>query len=195
MFKEVISGFFVKLITGLDDTITHVPVITSLTRTKRGRIAFAFGILLAITLAIILSFSFASLIKSFSYYNYVAAAIIFILAISIYFNLLFPKLKKKTQTKLKKAKKPISAKKIAKLMGIGFITAFVTVIDDSLAYSSVFLILEKPVFVILGIYIATILQLAAIIYFSKKIQKIPYKRQISAAGLLILGTLILFKII
>jgi len=109
--------------------------------------------------------------------------------------LLFPKSKEKTKTKLKRTKKPISVKRIAKLIGIGFITAFVTVIDDSLAYSSIFLILEQPIFAILGIYIATILQLAAIIYFSRKIQKIPYKRQISAGGLIILGILILFKVI
>jgi cytochrome c biogenesis protein CcdA len=84
MLKEVLSGFFVKLITGFDDTITHVPIISSLTRSKKGRLAFVFGIFLAITLAIILSYFFVSLFRSFEYYKYVAAGIIFVLAFLIY---------------------------------------------------------------------------------------------------------------
>ncbi len=195
MLKEVLSGFFVKLITGLDDTITHVPIISSLTRTRKGKIAFSFGILLAITLAIILSFSFASVLKSFEYYKYIAATIIFLLAFSIYFNLLFPKSKKKEQTKLKLIKKPVSVKRIIKLIGIGFITAFVTVIDDSLAYSSLFLLTQNSLLVIIGIYLATLLQITTIIYFSRKIAKIKYKKEVSAIGLIIIGILILFGVI
>lgn len=195
MLKELISGFLVKAITGIDDTITHVPIISALTRTRRGKIAFGFGIFLAITLAIILSFSFASFIRSFQYYNYVASGIIFLLAISIYFNLLFPKSKQKGQISLKRRRKPVSTKRLVKLVGIGFVAAFVTVIDDSLAYSSIFIVSQKPLLTILGIYLATLLQIASLIYFSKKIAKIPYKRQISSAGLVVLGFLILFRVI
>lgn len=195
MFKEILSGFFVKIITGFDDTITHVPIISNLTRTRRGKIAFGFGIFLAISAAIIFSYTFASILKRFEYYNYIAAAIVFILAISIYFNLFFGRSKKKEQTNLKRAKKHISVARMAQLTGIGFVAAFVTVIDDSLAYSSVFLLTQNPLYSILGIYLATLIQITAIIYLSKKISKIKYKKEISAIGLLILGILILFKII
>ena len=77
----------------------------------------------------------------------------------------------------------------------GFIAAFITVIDDALAYSSIFLVSENLVSVIIGIYIATLLEITGIIYFSKKISKIKYKKEISSVGLIILGFLILLKII
>ncbi len=195
MLKEFLSGFFVKIITGFDDTITHVPIISSLTRTRKGKIVFGVGIFFAISVAIFFSFSFASILRSFKYYHLIASGIIFVLAFSIYFNLLFPKSKKKSQTKLKLTKKPVSMKKMAKLFGIGFLTAFVTVIDDSLAYSSVFVVTRNSLFVIFGIYLATLIQITSIIYFSRKISKLPYKRQVSAFGLLVLGVLILLKVV
>lgn len=195
MFKEVLSGFSVKLITGFDDTITHVPIISNVTKTRRGKVAFTFGIFLAITAAIILSYFFSQVLRSFPYYHYIAAGLIFLLAFSIYFEILLPKSKEKTKNKLKQVPKQPSMAKMIKLIGIGFITAFVTVIDDSLAYSSIFILSINPLPIILGIYAATILQIIIIIYFSKKIQKIRWKRQISATGLLVLGVLILLRII
>lgn len=195
MIKEALTGFTINLLTGFDDAVTHVPIISNITRTRKGKVAFGFGIFLAVTLAIILSFLFASILKSFEYYNYIAAGIIFLLAFSIYFDLLLPKSKEKTKAKIKKKIKRISLKRIVKLIGIGFITAFVTVIDDSLAYSSLFIISKSPLFLILGIYLATIIQIVAIIYFSKKISKIRYKKEASFLGLLIIGILILFRVI
>jgi len=62
------SGFFVKLITGFDDTLVHIPILANITKTKLGRIAFSSGILIAITLAIVLSFLFASFIKTLPYF-------------------------------------------------------------------------------------------------------------------------------
>lgn len=195
VIKSILSGFAVKIITGFDDTITQVPIIASLTRTKRGKLAFLSGMLLAVTLAIILAFSFASVLRKFSYYNIVSSGIIFFLAFSIYFDLFFKKSKKKVQTKFKRIKKPVPLKRIVKLMGIGFLAAFVTVIDDSLAYSSLFLALNLDLFLIIGIYLAVILELFVIMYFSRKISKIKYKKEISVIGLIILGFLILFKVI
>ncbi len=192
---EISSGFLVKIITGFDDTITHVPIIASLTRTKRGKFAFLFGIFLAVTLAIFFSFSFASILRKFSYYHIISSAIIFFLAFAIYFDLFFKKSKKKVQTKFKRIKKPIPLKRILKLTGIGFLAAFVTVIDDSLAYSSVFLALNLNLFIIVGIYLALILELYVIMVFSKQISKIKYKKEISVIGLIIIGLLILFKVI
>ena len=195
VIKSILSGFSVKIITGFDDTITHVPIIASLTRTKRGKLAFLSGIFLAVSLAIVLSFLFASILRNFSYYNIISSVIIFFLAFSIYFDLFLKKSKKKVQTKLKKIKKPVPLKRILKLIGIGFLVTFVTVIDDSLAYSSLFLALNLNLFLIIGIYLALILELFVIMYFSRKISKIKYKKEISVFGLIILGLLILFKVI
>ena len=193
--KPFFSGFFVKIITGFDDTITHVPIISTLTKTKTGKLAFLLGILLGVTLAIILSFLFASVLKQFSYYNILSSIIIFFLAFSIYFDLFFKKSKSKVKTKLKKIKKPVPLKRILKLIGIGFLASFVTVIDDSLAYSSLFLALNSELFIIIGIYLAVFLELLLIMLFSKQISKIKYKKEISVTGLIIIGFLILFKVI
>jgi hypothetical protein len=46
--KYLLLGFAVKIITGFDDTITHIPVLASVTRTRAGKIAFSIGTLLAI---------------------------------------------------------------------------------------------------------------------------------------------------
>ena len=87
-------------------------------------------------------------------------------------------------------------KRFIKLLGIGFLTAFVTVIDDTIAYSSLFLkSISLSFYAIIGIYIATTIELFVIIHFAKKISKVPYKKEISAIGLVILGILILLEII
>jgi len=54
VIKYLISGFFVKIIAGFDDTLTRIPIAATLTRTKKGRYAFAGGIFLAICLAIVI---------------------------------------------------------------------------------------------------------------------------------------------
>jgi magnesium-transporting ATPase (P-type) len=189
--KYLISGFFVKIIAGFDDTLTRIPIAAQLTKTRRGRFAFAGGIFLAICLAIAISFLFASFIKSLPYFRYISATLIFILAVSIYFDVFFQEPKKQVEKKVKRIKK-ISTRRIFKLIGIGFLTAFATLIDDTIAYSSLFLG-DKITFpyVLIGIFIAVILQLAVIIYFSKKIMKFKWKKEVTTIGLLILAVLIL----
>jgi len=195
VINNILSGFFVKAITGFDDTMVHIPVAGAITKTRLGKIAFSLGILLAITSAIIISFLFASIIKLIPYYKYVSAGLIFLLAIAIYFNLIIQKPKEKVEEDLKKIKR-ISSKRFFKLVGVGFLTAIATVIDDTIAYSSLFLdSISTAPYIILGIYIATSLELYAVIYFSKKIQKLPYKKEITTIGLLVLGILILTGVI
>ncbi len=195
MLKSFISGAFVKLITGFDDTMVHVPVIANLTKTKKGRISFAIGIFLAIILAVFLSFTLASLIKTLPYFRYISSILIFALAFIIYFDVLTSKPKQKVKKELKKMKK-FRIERGLKLIFLGFITAIATVIDDTIAYSSVFLGSgQESIFATTGIFTATLIELTAVIYFSKKIQNIPYKRQITSFGLIILAFLILTKVL
>ncbi len=193
--KLFLSGFFVKIIAGFDDSMIRIPICASITKTKTGRIAFAIGTFLAITLAIIFSFIFGSIIKSIPYSNYIAAALIFFLALSIYGDWFIQKPKKEAEKKLKKIKR-ISTKRFFRLVAIGFFVAFATIIDDTIAYSALFLgpVSNTPL-VVGGIFSATILQLGVLIYFSKKVMKIKYKKEITVIGLMILGFLILFKIL
>ncbi|MBU2639470.1 MAG: hypothetical protein KKG75_02045 [Nanoarchaeota archaeon] len=194
VIKSLVLGFFAKIVTGFDDTLTHVPVIASLTRTKRGRFAFGFGILLGIGVAIMIALFFSTWIKGFRYFRYVVAVLLFSLAGLIYFDILVTKPRKKEEMKLKKLKKPIGIKRISKLIGIGFVASFVTVLDDTVAYSSLFLKNGK-IFAIIGILTAAILEILVVIYFSKKISGIKYKEKIASIGLLILGVLVLLGIL
>lgn len=194
VIKYFFSGLLVKLLAGFDDTMTRLPIMANMTKTKKGRFAFAFGIFLAIAIAIAFSYFFAKGIKSIPYSNYISAGLILILAISIYFDLFTQKPKKAIKKKLQNVQR-VSTKRIFKLIGIGFITAFATIIDDTIAYSGIFLNTPSIFPVISGIFLGTIIQLSALIYFSKKLQKIPFKKQVTTIGLIILSGLIFFKIL
>ncbi len=193
--KYILSGFFVKIIAGFDDTLTRIPIAATLTRTKRGRIAFATGIFLAICLAMVISFLFASVIKTLPYFRYISATLIFLLAISIYFDIFIREPQKQVEKKVKKIKR-ISVRRVLKLIGIGFLVAFATLLDDTIAYSSLFLgdISNIP-YIIGGILAATFLQLGVIIYFSKKVMRFKWKKEVTTVGLLILALLILFNVL
>jgi hypothetical protein len=190
VIKYFLSGFFVKILAGFDDTMTRIPIMSYMTKTKKGRIAFACGIFIAVTLVMIFAFLFASVIKAIPYANYISAGLIFLLAMSIQFDLLIQKPKKGIRKKLLRIKK-VSIKRFFTLMGFGFITAFITIIDDTIAYSGLFLnTLSNPVPVIAGIFFGTILQLTVIVYFSQKFSKLKYKKEVTVFGLVLLSLLI-----
>ena len=195
VLKYLLSGFIVKIIAGFDDTMTRIPIVANITKTKRGRIAFSIGVFFAVTVAIIISFLFGSTIKSIPYSNYISAALIFFIALSIYFDWFIQKPKKNVERKLKKIKR-ISLKRFLKLIIIGFFTAFATIVDDIIVYSGLFLgpIINTP-YIIIGIFAATLLQISALIYFSKRIMAIKYKKEATTIGLIVLSLLILFKIL
>ena len=141
----------------------------------------------------IFAFLFASVIRAIPYANYISAGLIFLLAMSIQFDLFTQKPKRKIQKKLRHVQR-VSIERFFKLMFFGFITAFITIIDDTIAYSGLFLnTLSNPVPVIAGIFFGTILQLTVIIYFSKKFSKLKYKKEITVFGLVLLSLLIAMK--
>lgn len=191
--KYFLSGFFVKILAGFDDTMTRIPIMAHMTKTKKGRIAFALGIFIAVTLVMIFAFLFASVIKAIPYSNYISAGLIFLLAMSIQFDLFIQKPKKEIRKKLYHVQR-VSIKRFFKLIGLGFLTAFITIIDDTIAYSGLFLnTLSNPVPVIVGIFFGTILQLTVIVYFAQKFTKLKYKKEITVFGLVLLSLLIAMK--
>ena len=198
MIKYLVTGFYVKAMTGVDDMMTHVPVISSITHTKRGKFAFSVGIFCAILLAIVAATFFTSLVKQIPYYRFILAGIIFVLAGMIYSDSLKVKKVKKTEKRINKLRrsKKISNKRFFKLFLSGFVTSFATVIDDSLAYSPALIgsNVEK-LLGIAGIILASIVQIFIMIKFARKISKVPHRNLISASGLVIIAFLILFGII
>lgn len=194
VIKYFLSGLFVKLLAGFDDTMARISIMTHMTTTKKGRYAFATGILIAIALMTLVAYLFASLIREIPYSNYVAAGLIFLLAMSIQFDLISQKPKKKIREKLHA--KRISVEKFIKLAFFGFITAFITIIDDTVAYSGVFLnSLGNPLPVIAGIFLGTLIQLYVIIYLSGRFARLKYKKEITIFGLVLLSLLLALKVL
>jgi len=195
VLKYFVLGVFVKIVSGFDDTITHVPVIASVTKTRIGKIAFSIGTLVAISLAIIISMFFARFIMHFPHYRYIAAALIFGLAAAIYFDVFVHKPRTRAEKKLLRQRK-ISAERFTQLVGIGFIASFATALDDIIAYSPIFMdhALAR-ISAIAGILIATLLEIVLVIYASEKIARIRYKEEIASAGLVLLGILILAGVV
>jgi putative Ca2+/H+ antiporter (TMEM165/GDT1 family) len=188
--KYFLSGLFVKLLAGFDDTMTRIPIMANMTKTKKGRIAFAIGIFIAVALVTAFAFVFASVIRSIPYSRYISAILIFALAMFIHFDLFTEKPKKKIRKKLQHVRR-VSVERFFKLMGFGFLTAFATIIDDTIAYSGLFLnTLANPIPVILGIFSGTILQLIVIVYFSQKFSKLKYQKEITVFGLVLLSLII-----
>jgi len=190
MLKFFVFGFIVKLITGLDDSLTHVPVMANITRTRMGKVAFSIGILSAIITAIFIAFFFSAVIGNFPYYRYIVSGLIFVLAAAIYFDILIHKPRIKAEKLLMKQ---ISAARFSKLAGIGFIAAFATVLDDIIAYMP--LLHDNVAFTTMGILAAAILEIILIVYFAGRIAKLKYKKEISSIGLVLLAILILAGVI
>lgn len=191
-FTQLLLGIFVKLITGFDDLLTHIPIVATLTKRKKGRLAFATGVFLAIGVVIIIALFFATLLKAIPYRHYIVAALLALIALAIHFDLFVHKPREKAKRKLT----TISAERFFQLAGIGFLAAFATVIDDAVAYSSLFLGSPADIpYGVAGILLGTLLQLATLVYFSAKITKLPYKEEITSIGLLVLATLTALQVI
>lgn len=196
--KYFLGGVIVKLITGFDDTLTHIPLISYLTKTRKGKVAFGMGIFLAICLAIVVSVFFSSLIKNIPYYRYVLGGLIFVLAFVIYFDVFRKERVKETEDKMKKVQKvkPISHRRFLKLVVVGFVAAFATLLDDIIAYSSLLLGQGGEMLVgISGILVAGVMEISVIVFFSKKLAKFEWRKEIASIGLLILGVVVMSGIL
>lgn len=195
--KYFISGFLVKMLAGFDDTLVRIPICANVTRTKKGRFAFATGTLFAISLAVVVSILFGSLIKSIKYHHYISAGLILILAFSVYFDW-FKKKQKEKAEKIKKSRKieKIQKRSFGRLIIIGFFVSLVTIIDDTIAYSALFLGAYSNIpFIVLGLFFATLLQLGVMIYFAEKVVNFKYKKEVTFAGLLLLAVLVLKEVL
>jgi hypothetical protein len=180
-------GVFIKFITGIDDVLTRVPVVAAVTRTRMGKIAFSIGTVLAVTVATAIAFFFSSFVINIPAYRYVVAGVVFILALLIYKDVFVHKPRSKAEQRLMRFKK-ISAERFTKLVGIGFIASFATVLDDVIAFLPIFLL--KPhlvVFGLFGIFVMTVVQAVLVITSAERIARIPYKEEIASLGLVLLG--------
>jgi len=80
------EGFLAKIIAGADDTLTHTPLISLLTKTKEGKFIFISGMFTSILILIAISIVFANLLQSIPYKNIISALLLLILAAVVYCN-------------------------------------------------------------------------------------------------------------
>lgn len=194
MIKALILGFFVNMVTGLDDTITKTPILSSITRTRAGKLAFACGNLFAVLIAILFAASLSRVLDAREIFRYVAAGIIFVLAFIIYYDVFKARGQFETRsTPLLRYR--ISTERFLKLIGVGFIVSLLTVLDDAVAFIPLFSHdVVTNLMAATGILLATILQLALMIFSAGVLQKFKYSRAVAFYGLLLYGLLILIGI-
>jgi len=191
-FTYLFLGFAAKIVTGLDDVITRIPILSSVTKKRKGQLVFSLGTLLAIFAAIMASFFLASFLRDFSYHHYLTSGLLFLFAILIYFDVFVHIPEKKVEKKYKKVK----SEKLLSLFSIGFISSLATFLDDLVVFTPFFIDgFRKSFYVSTGIILATIVEIIVIILFARNLMNIKYKEKIASAGLVILGLLILFKVI
>lgn len=190
----LIKGFLAKIIAGADDTLTHTPLISLLTKTKEGKFIFISGMFTSILILIAISIVFANLLQSIPYKNIISALLLLILAAVVYCNRYIHLGRKKYFAWAKRA--VFQRPKSLTLFGTGMLVFLATGIDDLIVYSALLTTtLAKQLLVATGILAATILELMAVFYFSKAISQIKHLEKITIAGLIILAILVGFQII
>jgi len=196
IFKYIIIGAVAKVLASFDDVVARLPVIAQLTHTRPGRLAFALGNLLAVTVGLILAWLFAALLETFPYTHIVASSLVILLAIALYFDWFGKKREQRIKKAEHKVKRGISAARFARLVGIGFVVSLITLLDDTIVLIP--LLLGPPLEqlgVIIGIYISTTIQLILMVYAAKKIGRLKYIKEIASLGLLLLGILLYLRVV
>jgi undecaprenyl pyrophosphate phosphatase UppP len=186
---QIATGFFVKGIASFDDTLTRIPMIAELTRTKKGRVAFSIGTISALTVIVTLAILFSNILNQITFRNQIIALLILVLSILVYFEVFINKSQRKVEKSLKKVK--VRSVPVVKLISIGFIISFVTLIDDMIILTPLFGgEANETFFSLVGVYLATIIQIIIVIYFGGKITKFKYKKEIASFALIILAILV-----
>jgi len=194
MFKALFAGFTINLFTSVDDALTRIPILSASTRTLKGMIAFSIGNLLAVTLAIAIAYGLSQFLTLLPGSNVLIAIFIFILAGIIYFDVLNLKPPKRIEKHVEASK--VSSQRLHKLVGLGFVITFITMVDDIFALAPLFIgTLQESLFVILGIYTASLFLAISVIYFADKLIALPHKRELATAILIGFGILIYFGVL
>ncbi|MBT5468157.1 hypothetical protein HOK40_00500 [Candidatus Peregrinibacteria bacterium] len=182
-----ILGFIIKVVTGVDDILTRVPVVAAVAKSKAGKIVFSLGAITAVAVATLIAYFLSSFIQDVPAYRYIISGLIFILAVTVYFNVFAHKPASKV------AKRVITMQNMSRgrfweLFAIGFAASFITVLDDVIAFTPIFFHDFRLIaFGVAGILTATVCQAALVVYASGFLMKIPHKEKIAAAGLVLLS--------
>lgn len=192
MIAAFFVGFFAKIIMGFDDAITQIPIMTGTVKTDNGRLLFAMGTLLALTFIIVLAMFFSHLISRIPYHRYLMACALLILAFLICKGCFT----KRRIIRTKSIIKQVGLAKGGRAMIIGFVASMFTLMDDVVAYTPLLIQnTASKTYIVAGIYAGALLEILAIVYFAKALQKFKYKDQFAAAGLVVIAGLLVFGVI
>ncbi|MBD3318486.1 hypothetical protein GF342_01100 [Candidatus Woesearchaeota archaeon] len=189
-----IQGFAAKIITGADDSLTHIPLISSLTKKRSDRLFFIAGMLLSIVTLIVLSVFFARLLTSIPYRHLISSALLVALAIFIYIDK-FAHFGRERFAKFIASLKRTRKRRLFTYAIIGYFAFFATGIDDVIVYSSILVHVQTQFIIAAGILTASIVQFIIIFYLSAVVRKIKHIENITIIGLLVLALLIGLQII
>lgn len=190
--QQITEGFFVKSIASFDDTLTKIPIIAQLTQTREGRIAFSIGSLIALTLILAIALFLSVLLNLIPYRQYVIGALILFLSFAVYFEIF----SKRTDRNLSKKLEEISQIRFLKLIVAGFLVSFITLLDDVIILTPLFVGDNLTRFLsITGVYAAGIVQILLVIYFGERINQFKYKKELASTALVILAFLVFRGII
>ena len=194
LFNSILLGFLIKFAASFDDTLTRIPILATLTKTRGGKAAFSIGTFLALTLIIIFSVSLGSFLEAVPYVKQGIALLIFFLALAVYSD--FFTSKENEEVKRVIVSRIPSNGRLIQLIMIGFVISLITLIDDMLVLLPLFLGQGAEVtYRILGVYLALFVQILAVIYFSQYIEKFKYRKETATVALILLAILIGFNVI
>lgn len=189
------AGFAVKFIASLDDTITKVPVISHITRTRMGKIAFSVGNMLAVFVVIALAAFLSFLFADFAYFHYIAGGLVLVMSGITLFGI-FPGARPQKKKEWPFRNGIISTERFVMLMIAGFSVSMITLIDDIAAMIPLYGgHLASAFTVTAGIIAATLLQIVLVIYFSGFLDRLPHKKEIAGLGLAVYGVLVIAGIL
>ena len=118
--------------------------------------AFSVGTLLALTLILIIATVFSTILKATSYTRQIASGLIFLLAVLVYFDILVTQSNKQIEARLSSLD-PLQ-ENFPRIIGVGFIVSFITLIDDMFVLVPLFLHDNFTSFLaVIGVYFAAIL--------------------------------------
>lgn len=194
MWEMLIAGFAINLFTSIDDALTKIPVLSSAARTNMGRLAFSFGNLLAVTLAVAIAFGLSQVLTVLPGGGKTIAVAVLVLAGIIYFDLLSFNPPKKVQHDI--AESRISPARTRRLIGLGFVMTFITMVDDMFALAPLFLhSWQESLAALAGIYLSAILLILSVLFFAEKLAVFPYKKPLAVGTLVIFAALLFFGVV
>lgn len=177
-------GFAAKVITGLDDMVTRVPIIASVTKTRRGEIIFAAGSFIALAIVVLLAEILTSYIYLIPHSDIIMGLMMFLLAGLIYADVFV----RPAATKAEKKVVKMHPKRAVAIFGVGLASSFATLIDDLIVFASIFSVGgEAALAAAAGVLVGGLAQIAAVIGLGDLFDRLHHADDIAAGGLVLLG--------